>query len=87
VFGSVIALGILAPLSLLKVIALSLKISVIASIRYRFSVIMYLLFTLPLPLSKVLDGDLNFFWPNSSLLYIGNLYAQNKILIFLFQEI
>jgi hypothetical protein len=35
----------LVPLSLLTVIATSLYISVIASIRYRFSVIMYLLFT------------------------------------------
>ncbi len=40
----IIALGKSVPLSLLIVIALSLSISVVASIRYLFSVIIYLLF-------------------------------------------
>jgi hypothetical protein len=42
--SNIIALGKLVPLSLLIVVALSLSISVIASIRYHFSVIIYLLF-------------------------------------------
>ncbi len=45
-------------LSLLIVIAISLLISVIVSFCYRFSVIMYLLFTSPIPLSKELERDL-----------------------------
>jgi hypothetical protein len=52
------ALGILVPLSLLIVIAISLLISVIDYIRYRFSIIMYLFLTSPIPLSKELEGYL-----------------------------
>ncbi len=55
-----IALGILVPLSLLRVIAISLSIRVILSVRYRFSCVMYLLFTSPIPLSKALEGDQHF---------------------------
>jgi hypothetical protein len=52
VIASIIhTLGILVPLSLPIVIALSLSISLIAFIRNHFPVIMYLLFTSLIPLS------------------------------------
>jgi hypothetical protein len=63
-----IAMGILMPLSFPIVIAISLSISVIVSIRYRFSVIMCLLLTSPIPLCKEIEGDLNNFFPHNSLL-------------------
>jgi hypothetical protein len=66
------------PLLLLKFIALSLQMSIITSIRFRFSVFMHLLFTSQIPLSKKLEGDLNFF-PAEFVLNIYNMYAKNKI--------
>jgi hypothetical protein len=53
--------GHIVPLSLLIVIAISISISLIVSTRYCFSIIMYLIISSPIPLSKELAGDLNFF--------------------------
>jgi hypothetical protein len=50
------------------VFAVSLSISDIVSIRYRLSVIMYLLFTSPIPLSTKLEGNLQNFSLNSLLI-------------------
>jgi hypothetical protein len=72
-----IALGILVPLLLFVVIAISILISLIVSLRFRFSVIMYLLFTSPIPLSKGQEGDLNFLLT----LDTCNMCTQNKIFI------
>ncbi len=66
-----IALGILMPLSFPIVIAISLSVSVffyIVSIRYRFSAIMCLPLTSPIPLCKEIEGDLNNFFSHNSLL-------------------
>jgi hypothetical protein len=64
-----IALSIWVPLSLLIVIAISLSISVIVSFCYCFSIIMYLLFASPIPLSKKLKGDLKNCSQNSLLVH------------------
>jgi hypothetical protein len=66
------------PLLLLIFIAVSVQMSIIASICYRFPIIMYLLFTSQIPLRKELEGDLKFF-PEEFVLNICNMYAQNKI--------